>query len=523
VRRIVPLLVVGVLAALPAVARSAPTPAWTKLGATTDSNLPVASLALDGGRVVGAWWVPGATNSAQVVTFAPTVADAGRAPANVEAAAGWATLSDPVLLARPGGGLQILLSGLHSTTTGDPLSGTSFALRNADGSFGPPVPVAGTGEDAATAAILASDGATPLFASARAGGLVLYRGAANPARVDVAAAVGPDTYYVPVLGRDGAGRYWLAWYSLGRAPRPSGLYVAQVDPATGALAGPAALAPASGSIDNESLAVALACGPAACRLIYHETGADGLSTNRVVTWAPGEAAPAPAVSTGQPGPYLAGAYTGDGRLWIAWYDRTGGGTYRAKLGDARGAGGQVVDLGQPPHGPVFSAYSISAIATGVNLAVVTNFSAAGGVDNEWATVTAPGTAAAAGAAGVPDLRGIPNPSVIRRGPNVFIVPKRPSLAQLRKTKCVNVRVQSTKPATVRVAIFSGRKSVRIFGARIVRFPVPAKQVVCIRVPLRAHTFDVRQPFRFAFAVKLGAHPGARTPARLTVSGFTSFK
>ena len=41
---------------------------------------------------------------------------------------------------------------------------------------------------------------------------------------------------------------------------------------------------------------------------------------------------------------LASAYRADGRLWVAWFD---GKTYRATLGDANGAGGEVQDAGTP--------------------------------------------------------------------------------------------------------------------------------------------------------------------------------
>ncbi|MFN8124724.1 MAG: hypothetical protein U0237_20140 [Thermoleophilia bacterium] len=123
----------------------------------------------------------------------------------------------------------------------------------------------------------------------------------------------------------------------------------------------------------------------------------------------------------------------------------------------------------------------------------------------------------------PDTTGVDNPQVRRRGSSVFITPRTPSLAKLRKRKCVNVRVQSTKPATIRVAIFSGRKSIRVFGATVVRFRQPGKRLVCVKVPLRARTFDVRQPFRFAFAVKSGANPRRNAPAQVTTTGFTFFK
>ncbi len=495
---------------------SAPAAAWTKLGRDTNTVVPVPSIALDGANVVAAWAVPapGESSGVQAATVTPALTASGRAPQVVDIVAGWSSVDSPVLLGKPGGGLQVMLSGFHSLITGDPLNGISFAPRSPDGTWGPPV-ASGTGSG--STAILAGDGTTPLFATTSSGAFRLYRGAVSPSVVDVAAAVGPnDEDQIPRLGRDGAGRYWLAWYGGGQAPRPSGLYLVQIDPATGGVAGAPALAPASSGIANVNLAIALACGPQDCRLVYHQTGANGTDTNRILTWAPGDAAPTPALTSVDAGANLAAAYRGDGRLWIAWYDRSGNGAYRATLGDAHGRGGVTQSLGLPPHGQDHSPGAISAVDAGGNLAIVTNFES-GGVYNAWFTVasaTATGTAA--------DTSGIPNPQVIRRGPATYVIPRKPSLASLRKAKCVNVRVQTTKPAAIRVAIFSGRRSIRVFGATLVRFAAPGKRTVCVRVPLRAHTFDVRQPFRFAFALKLGAHPGKSTPATLTTSGFVNF-
>lgn len=127
----------------------------------------------------------------------------------------------------------------------------------------------------------------------------------------------------------------------------------------------------------------------------------------------------------------------------------------------------------------------------------------------------PLTQAAASDPAVPDTAGIANPRVTRRGSTIVVSPRRPSLRALRRTKCVRVRVQSTRPARVRVAIFSGRRSIRVFGATVVRFRAPGKWVVCIRVPLRAHTFDVRQPFRFAFATRYANTPPNRPVPQVT--------
>jgi hypothetical protein len=504
----------GVLAGVAPAVGATPTPAaaWTKLGGDENTVTVVPSIALDGTRVVAAWSVPSpATTDAQAATITPSLGSAGRAPQVLDIVSGWASIDSPVLLGRPGGGLQVMLNAFHSLVTGDPLTGVSFAPRNADGTWGPPV---ASGANGGTTAILSGDGATPFFATASSGTVRLYRGSTSPVEVDLASALGTaSTYQVPRLGRDGTGRYWIAWYA------DDGLHMVQLDPTSGAVAGTPGLAPQSAGISNAMLSLPLACGPVDCRLAYHQTRANGTDTGRILTWAAGEATATVAVSGADPASNLGAAYSASGRLWIVWYDRstTGLPAYRATLGNARGAGGAARSLGVPARPASYSAGAISPVDAGGDLAIVTNFER-NGVYNQWFTVAAPPAAGDEA-----DTSGIANPQVIRRGTSTFVIPRHPSRASLRRTKCVKVRVQTTKPAVIRVAIFSGRRSVRVFGATTVRFARPGKRLVCIRVPLRAHTFDVRDPFRFAFAVRLGAHPPKRTKTTLTTSGFLNFR
>ncbi|HMN99232.1 MAG TPA: NHL repeat-containing protein [Miltoncostaeaceae bacterium] len=119
----------------------------------------------------------------------------------------------------------------------------------------------------------------------------------------------------------------------------------------------------------------------------------------------------------------------------------------------------------------------------------------------------------------PDLAAvIPNPRTIGVGPATAVVPGRISLGSLRRSKCVRTLVLTSKPARVTVRIFSGIRSIRLFGAKTVRFTAPGRQVVCIRVPFRARTFDARTRLRVSLAVALdaGASPRPRSrPIALT--------
>ncbi|HTI35632.1 MAG TPA: hypothetical protein VL422_18295, partial [Miltoncostaea sp.] len=113
---------------------------------------------------------------------------------------------------------------------------------------------------------------------------------------------------------------------------------------------------------------------------------------------------------------------------------------------------------------------------------------------------------------VPDLRTtIPSPRVVTAGPATVTSPSRISLRSLKRSKCVAVIVRSAEPARVLVTIFSGRRSTRLFGQRLLVFTAPARRTACIRVPAHAKTFDVRTPLRFAVGYALGARrrPGER--------------
>jgi hypothetical protein len=120
-------------------------------------------------------------------------------------------------------------------------------------------------------------------------------------------------------------------------------------------------------------------------------------------------------------------------------------------------------------------------------------------------VSDPFSVTVAALAPAPNLaRTIPSPATIAAGPTRVTFPRRMSLRSLKRSKCVRVVVRSTRPARVLVTIFSGNRSIRLFGQKRVVFRSKGRKVVCIRVPARAKTFDVRTPLRFAVGWKAGA-------------------
>ena len=109
---------------------------------------------------------------------------------------------------------------------------------------------------------------------------------------------------------------------------------------------------------------------------------------------------------------------------------------------------------------------------------------------------------------------IPNPQTLTNGPTTIVAPGTVSLRSLKRSKCVLVRVASDAPARVLVSIFSGRLSVRLFGQQLVIFAAPARRQVCIPVPFRARTFNVRTPLKVALGYTAGARrqTSGRKPA-----------
>ena len=89
------------------------------------------------------------------------------------------------------------------------------------------------------------------------------------------------------MALDSAGHLWIAWYS--NATGRTGMYVQQLDPATGAPIGAPALAPNSESSNNNSFGTALACA-ATCRVVYgNSAGGRARQHDRLLVARPGRA------------------------------------------------------------------------------------------------------------------------------------------------------------------------------------------------------------------------------------------
>lgn len=347
---------------------------WAQLSGAPDSSVTlVPSVATTGTSVVAAYARQQA-NTIESATFAAGPAGVSGV-SRTTAVTDPSGVGDPIVFAKPGGGLQMAF------TTGN---GTEIAPRNDDGSYGTPVLSSSHVYTTISGAALAADGATPLWSTAQAGELAVYRGASDAALNDLG-SYSPGAAAEPTLGRDAAGRLWIAWYAGASDPAKAALYMLELDPATGAALGAAMQVPDSADLADNTNPLAMACAQS-CRLVYVDSTSGGA---RLVSWAPGDAAPA-LVATGSGGAGVsspAAAFTSDGRLWASWTGRED--RLFAKLGDATGAGGSATEL--PLAAPHTLPLTGTATTAGTTLVLVTNWRNPDGTSSVWATAVPAGS------------------------------------------------------------------------------------------------------------------------------------
>lgn len=509
----------ALLAALPAVAAGTP---WAKISGDRVSSIHQGTLLQNGARVLATWPGGDGTDLATAVEmrgFAPTLARAGAGAGPITVvASGYTVVSfRTALLATPSGPRVVYTAtrpdGQARLFLSDPLTEGAAPAQ-------PPAELVGTIGGNLDAVLLADPppGGTPLVADDRAGALRMIRGAQTDLDAPgspVQAQLGGNSYN-PALAVDAAGGVWLAWYS-NAGPAGPGIYLQGIEPATGAPIGAPVAVPRSASVANNTAQRLALVGDetgSGARVVY-ATQNSVAGPLYLVSWSPGEGAPTVVARPARLplNTYVAAARHADGRLWVAWYDegavtRRGSG-YHAKLGNARGAGGIDVPLGMPTATATPGAVTVLPRGDDLLVAAVTGTGASRNA--LWATLS-------------PDVL-IANPQTIRSGLATVVAPKRVSLKALRasKGKCVYVKVRAAAASRVLVAIYSGTKSIRLFGQKRVVFRAAGAKVVCVRVPLRAKTFDVRTPIRIAVATKPGTRPvrGER-PATLGVARLRFF-
>jgi hypothetical protein len=360
---------------------------WTKISTDDTSSIDSPSLAMAGSQAVAAFpRVNSGVGDAETDAFDPS-ADATVLKNSIkrtDAATGVSGGVTPWVIpsASAPGALQIMLSGVDD--------GTSFAQRNADGTWAAPVSTGlahGATSSSAVTAIAGPDNQTPVYVFDYGGDLWFQVGATgrtSGTEVHIGATQlgGHVQGSTPLLGHDAAGRYWLSWYN---SVNPDGIYLLQFDPTTGQPIGSAALAPNS-TVNGH---FTMACG-AECRVVYHENDAQGNNTPYLDVWGPGDSAATRVSGPVQPNSAIAAAAVPSGGMWIVWHE-DGTPAYHVKLANANGSGGNNQTIGQPTKDglPVLNT---AMTAPDGGLVFVTNWLDTGpGTDAMWARVV-PGTA-----------------------------------------------------------------------------------------------------------------------------------
>lgn len=351
---------------------------WTKLSMVDDTSTDVVPTFAPDGAAIAVAYRRDAGGAVETADLEPRVSGVALLKHAVSLS-GWTSISDPVLAPAAGGGLNLLVAGLHSDDDADPLNGTNAFGWFDGGALGNPGPLSADVADTLGAtAVPAADVSTTLWSSTTGAQLVVHRGAEA---IDLT-SLSPGLPVTSALGHDAGGRLWLAWHSVGSGPA-DGLYMLALDPATGgAAAGATPLrAPDSGS-GNVQPRLPLACA-ATCRVAY--TDSRDPSTGTLDSWAPGESSPT--VVAHDSGIHAVGATYAGRDLWATWVSGDGN-HLLAKLGDARGAGGIAQTLRPPPGRDTPDQTAL--LASGERLVVATQWSAlATDRSSVWTTVVEP--------------------------------------------------------------------------------------------------------------------------------------
>jgi len=364
-------------------------PGWSELSNGSSPSLLAPTLGEAGGNVLAAY--DEEKNTGVAVASFPAVPGAPSKIARTTAISGWSDLSSPLLVPTADGGQQLLISGTHSSVVSDSLNGLDTLQLQPDGSFAAPVAIAPSALEAGAAsadgAALASDGQTLIWST------------------DLFLGVWNNSVYPPVpqslvnpgnallegttnstLAYDTSGRLWLAWYALALGyGTPAGLYMEQLNPATGATEPGAApqLVPDSSS-PTAGQTLTLACN-SICHIVYPPNG----SKTELVSWSPGQAAPVTVLQIGTHAfaSLIGAAAAPDGRIWVVYaYADSATEQVDARLGDDNGAGGTTTSLSPPPGQTL--AYDGSVLDTARGLVVAANFakSAKDPTSTLWGTV-----------------------------------------------------------------------------------------------------------------------------------------
>jgi len=239
---------------------------------------------------------------------------------------GWSTMSTPDVVAVPGG-LLAVFSGFQGggietdlSTAASTDGGATWAIDTSKFKMLSDAPSLAVGPDL-----------TPFIA---AGALQVIRGFARPGQAGAdsqffnfqTALTGECCGYSPNIERSGSGLMWLSWYSSASADK-RGVFVQQVDPATGDPAGPAALMPGSttefeGSLESVAPYGRVGLAPRAGSADMFAVAGGGYPTpTRPLVWRVGSDRAvnlSPRFGKKDPITAITVAPGAGGRMWVVW-------------------------------------------------------------------------------------------------------------------------------------------------------------------------------------------------------------
>jgi hypothetical protein len=407
---IVGLCAVGLLATSTP-SRGGPPGRWTKFG-NPSVNFAQPGLARTADGTLHALWVRQTPGNAAADDLVHTeIAPDGTVGSTDVVQASWATMwAVPDLIRTSDGGLRGFWGGIRSTGSGETHTDISTASAPAEGSpwtLQPGDVADGSGGSSSSiGAALAPDG-TPLFSWATSGGGFVHRGLdpASPDHTFDTPGTGCCAYDPDLALDDATGEMWVAWFS--NQEDAEGVWVQEIDPATGQATGSPARMPGSFTSYNgaDESSQEIQRTPIAAREgggVFTAYSSGYPTTLRILAWRIGSANPIVVARHGSrelSNPAIAA--DPEGRLWVAWSqnDANGVPVVYARRSDPDGTGfGRTVKARSPKAlGDCNSLFSITAAAQSGVLDVIANFTdgCSGGQVAFWHTQLRPGLTLAA--------------------------------------------------------------------------------------------------------------------------------
>ncbi|MDQ4125021.1 MAG: hypothetical protein M3134_05410 [Actinomycetota bacterium] len=379
---------------------------WTKIG-NPSVNFAQPGLARTADGVLHALWVRQAPGNAAADDVLHTeVAADGTVGATDVVQSSWAfAWAIPDLVLTSDGGLRGFWGGIRSTSSGETHTDISSASAPADGApwtLHPGDVADGSGGSSSSiGAALAADG-TPLFSWATSGGGFVHRGL-DPAAPDNefdTPGSGCCAYDPDLALDDATGEMWVAWYS--NQEDAEGVWVQEIDPATGAATGspsrmPGSSTPFNGSDESSQEIQRTPITGREGGGVYVAYSSGYPTTLRILVWRIGADAPLVVARHGSralSNPAIAA--DPEGRLWVAWSQNDANGVpvvfARRSNADATRFGRTVRVRSPKALGDCNSLYSLTTAAQSDVLDVIANFTdgCSGGNVAFWHTQLRPG-------------------------------------------------------------------------------------------------------------------------------------